>query len=97
MAATEAGEEVLTAIAATTAGKSILQAADAATQRSNMGAGTSSFDGVYSSLTSKPTNLYLKDSATPAHYWKLVVSVLGAITATDSGTSVPTDGVIGTG
>ena len=62
-----------------------------------MGAGTSSFDGAYSSLTGKPMNLYLKDSASPAHYWKLTVSVLGVVIATDSGTTIPTDGVIGTG
>ena len=53
--------------------------------------------GSYEDLSDRPTNLYLKDTATPAHYWKLVVSTLGVIMATDSGTTAPTDGVIGTG
>ena len=92
-----AWDEIKARAGITAAGEAVIVAADAAAQRTAMGAGTSSFDGVYTSLTSKPTNLYLKDTATPAHYWKLTVSVLGVVIATDSGTSAPTDGVIGTG
>ena len=40
--------------------------------------------------------LYIKDSAAPAHYWQLTVSVLGVLTTTDVGTTVPTDGFVGT-
>lgn len=40
--------------------------------------------------------LYLKDTATPAHYWQVKVSTLGVLSTTDTGTSAPSDGFIGT-
>lgn len=40
---------------ATTVGKAVMTAADAAAARSAIGAGTSSFDGTYSSLSGKPS------------------------------------------
>jgi hypothetical protein len=45
----------IAALATTTFGRSLLTAADAAAARALTGAGTSSFDGAYSSLTGKPT------------------------------------------
>lgn len=65
------------------------------------------FDGALGSLTyselltaiaAAPSTgkLYLKDTATPAHYWKLTVSTLGVISTTDVGTTAPTDGMVGT-
>lgn len=90
-----ATDEIKTALGVTAAGEAVLTAANAAAQRSAMGAGTSSFDGAYSSLSSKPTYYYIKDTATPAHYWKITVTVLGVMVSTDAGTTVPTDGFIG--
>ena len=53
--------------------------------------------GAYADLTGKPTKVYIKDSQSPAHYWQLGVTILGVITTTDTGTAVPTDGVISVG
>lgn len=63
----------LTAIAALTTtsyGRSLLALADAAAARTLIGAGTSSFDGVFSSLTSTPTTLAgygITDAAASSH------------------------------
>lgn len=47
----------IAALTTTTFGRSLLTAADASAARTLTGAGTSSFDGVFASLTSKPTTL----------------------------------------
>jgi len=47
----------IAALATSTFGRSLLTQADAATARSTLGAGTSSFDGAFSSLSGKPTTL----------------------------------------
>jgi hypothetical protein len=47
----------IAALATTSFGRSLLTQASAAAARSTLGAGTSSFDGVFASLTSKPTTL----------------------------------------
>ena len=70
-------------------------ASTAAGARTNLGAGTSNFSGAYADLTGKPTKLYLKDAQGTPHYWQLGVTVLGVLTITDMGTTLPTDGVIG--
>lgn len=59
-AASQPLDSDLTAIAAlttTTFGRALLTQANAAATRSTIGAGTSDFDGVFASLTSKPTTL----------------------------------------
>lgn len=67
----------------------------AAERATALGLPTASGTGAYPDLTGKPTQVYLKDSQSPAHYWKLGVTILGILTTTDAGTSVPTDGVVG--
>lgn len=79
----------------TSAGRALVDDANAAAQRTTLGLATVASSGAYADLSGTPTQVYLKDSATPAHYWKLTVSTLGVLGTTDAGTSVPTDGVIG--
>ncbi len=68
---------------ATTVGKAVLTATDAATARTAIGAGTSSFDGAYSSLTGAPT---LADVATSGDYDDLTnTPTLGTAAAADTG------------
>lgn len=59
----------IAALSTTSFGRSLLTQADAAATRSTIGAGTSNFDGVFASLTSKPTTLSgygITDSVTAA-------------------------------
>ena len=79
----------------TTFAQTVLDDSDAGAVRSTIGAGTSSFSGAYADLTDKPTKLYLKDAQGTPHYWQLGVTILGILTMTDVGTTLPTDGVVG--
>ena len=53
----DSGLTAIAALTTTTFGRSLLTQADAAAVRSTIGAGTSSFDGAFSSLSGKPTSL----------------------------------------
>lgn len=79
-AAPHSGHEVTTAKNAAS-GYAGLNAASRTTK------GTITTDDVIIDLTSK--GLVLKDGATPAHYWRIGVTVLGVITTADLGTSAP--------
>lgn len=52
--------------------------------------------GTTLAVSDMPTGLkyYVKDGATPAHYWQLTVSVLGVLITADVGTTAPVDGII---
>lgn len=76
--------------------RTLLDDATAAASRTTLGLATVASSGSYADLTGRPTKLYLKDAAAPAHYWRLGVTTLGAVTTTDVGTTEPTDGVVGT-
>ena len=73
-----------TTLTVTTFAQTVLDDADAATFRTTL------------SVPPATGKVYLKDTASPAHYWQLLVSTLGVVTTLDAGTTVPTDGVIGT-
>ena len=87
----------LTAIAAlttTTFGRSLLTQADAATTRATIGAGTSSFDGAFSSLSGKPTTLSgygITDATTNARSALSFVAGSGAYNSTTGVITIPTN------
>lgn len=59
----------IAALSTTTFGRSLLTQADAAAARTTLGAGTSSFDGTWSSLSGKPTNVVSFGSLANAAGW----------------------------